>query len=501
MKSVSPTIGPKVGASKASKAQDLIYSSSYVHDDVSIRDAHAWFVSQPDIRCIGVVSHALDTAGLVTRETVYRYLYDHSDTNKPVSSIMTAKPFTVTGDTPVNLLLESFLASQAKNPHFYDDIVVFNNSRFAGLISVRDFLCEQSGSILHRLTAMEAQQAALIRQNKELFEQSFRHGQKETQYRSFLDHIPIPIIVFDVDGKLVDASARFFRLSGYSPRLQQELSFQKIFQNDYQTLKNSSNDYGTDTEMQQQIFHPLSMVCHDKPPMTVQAMIEQSSEWGHVVISIMGLGEGNGPAESSLAEIVLGTSPNPPGKITQAIKVRVRDEQMGGLASRVANNLVDREAEMDRLMSKLEKIIEVSQIVEKQPEPPPISAAPEEPPPDDQRQHLQGNLADFSVIDLCQILIQGQKTGQLLLYAAGETELHAYIYFAKGQFVHAKFRASPDDIRAGEEVLSRILELKKGSFDFIFNKEPSTITIHGDAMQLLMEACRRADEGTNGTAA
>jgi len=490
------TIMTKVGASKASKAQDLIYSSSYVHDDVSVRDAYAWFVSQPDMRCIGVVSHSLDSAGLVTREAIYRYLHDRSDAGKPVSSIMTAKPFTVTGDTPVNFLLESFLSAQSKSPHFYDDIVVFNNGRFAGLISVRDFLCEQASSVLHRLTAMEAQQAALIRQNKELFEQSFRHGQKETQYRSFLDHVPIPIIVFDAEGKLVDASARFFRLSGYSPRQQQELTFQKIFTNDYLALKNAATDYGTDTEMQQQIFHPLNMVCLDKPPMTVQSMVEQSTEWGYVVISIMGLGEGNSPATSSLAEVVLGTSPNPPGKITQAIKVRVRDEQMGGLASRVANNLVDREAEMDRLMSKLEKIIEVAQIVERQPEPSLISATPTEPPTDDERQHLNGNLADFSVIDLCQILIQGQKTGQLLLFEEGEEELHAYIYFTKGQFVHAKFRASPDDIRAGEEVLSRILSLKKGKFDFIFNKEPSAITIHGDAMQLLMEACRQADEGS-----
>jgi len=112
----------------------------------------------------------------------------------------------------------------------------------------------------------------------------------------------------------------------------------------------------------------------------------------------------------------------------------------------------------------------------------------------DERQHFQGKLGDFSVLELCHILIQGGKSGQLLLFLPEEEELHAYIYFSKGQFVHAKYRFAPDDIRQGDAVLGNILQMKEGTFDFIFDKPASAITIQGDSMSLLMDACHKADE-------
>lgn len=483
-----------MSSGKVTRAQDLIHSSSYVHTDVSIKEAQAWFVSQPDIRCLAVLNQTQERAGIVTRENVFQFICEKGDVTHPVSEIMNAEPFTIPGDTPVDELIETFISSQIKSPHFHEDIVVFGNGRFAGLIAVQDLLCSQLSLNLHRLVAMEAQQAALIRQNKDLFEQSFKHGQKETQYRSFLDHVPVPTVVFDLDGSFVDASSRFFRLTGVTKRADDHLIFGDFFKDDFGSLSAESGDYGTDTEWKQQVFHTLTLQLRDKPVMAVQATVEQSNEWGHIIISIMSLGSGNTIAPGSIADLVLETSPNPPGKITQAIKVKVKNESPGGLARKVANTLVDREPEITRLMSKLEKIIEVAHQVEQVSEKnqPAMPATPEQ--ADDQRQHLKGSLREFSVIDLCQILIQGQKSGQLLLFRDGDAELYAYIYFAKGQFVHGKLRGASGEVQSGDTVLSKILKLKNGHFDFIFNKEPSAITIHGDAMQLLMEACRQADE-------
>lgn len=112
----------------------------------------------------------------------------------------------------------------------------------------------------------------------------------------------------------------------------------------------------------------------------------------------------------------------------------------------------------------------------------------------DNRQHFKGTLRDFSILEICQIVIQGGKSGQLLVFRPDEEDLYAYIYFIKGHFVHAKCRFTEHDIRLGEEGLAYIFQMKEGTFDFIFDKLTSETTIQGDTMSLLMNACHKVDE-------
>jgi len=114
----------------------------------------------------------------------------------------------------------------------------------------------------------------------------------------------------------------------------------------------------------------------------------------------------------------------------------------------------------------------------------------------DKRQHFKGSIRDFSILEICQIVIRGEKSGQLLIFRPNEEDLHAYIYFAKGRFVHAKYRFADHDVRRGDEVLAHIFQMKEGEFDFILDKSTSETSIRGDTMSILMNACHKADEAS-----
>jgi hypothetical protein len=152
----------------------------------------------------------------------------------------------------------------------------------------------------------------------------------------------------------------------------------------------------------------------------------------------------------------------------------------------VANNLIDKENQVDRLMKKLDQIFTISAQIEQLPSTPPSVTEIESL----MTTNLTGMLSEFSVIDLCQILIQGTKTGQLLIYPPQSEELQAYLYFYCGSIVHAKH----SDGFEGESAIAPIVKIRQGTFEFIYNKTASITTIQGDPMGLLMDACRVNDE-------
>src|SRR5690606_7277126 len=134
-----------------------------------------------------------------------------------------------------------------------------------------------------------------------------------------------------------------------------------------------------------------------------------------------------------------------------------------------------------------ETIIEVAQKIENRSTETPL---PDSVTPAGQDEPMRGKPTDFSVIDLAQILVQGTQTGPLMLLRQKEPRYVGSIYFYCGSIVHAEALNSLD----GEEALPALLALKEGSFEFLFNQNSPTVTINGDAMGILMDACRRADE-------
>jgi PAS domain-containing protein len=476
-------------------AQDLIYSTNFVKDSVSLREVRTWFTTQPNVRSLGVVKED-GQIGLMMRDLLTQVLLEHAGNpailDQPISGFMIQNPLKVSASTPIHEIIERLLNERSNDESFFQDIIVCSEMEFIGLIVVKDVVVDQLGNIMHRLSAMEGQNSALARQNKELFENSFRQGQKETQFRSVFDYAPLPIVVFDKEGQFLAASLRFSHLAHYGyKQIDGNFQFTNLFANDFQAVISQAREMLNDASNPEQMFQSLNLLTFQQTATRVLTLVEITPDWGHVIISILRIQRDGEMLENHLSDIIKTTSLHPMGRITQAIKMKVQHKDAAGLARSVANNLIDREEEVDRLMTKLEKIIEFSSKVEQYKETPPSSSIEIE---KDERHHMRGTLSEFSVIDLCQILIQGTKTGQLLIYRPNENEVGAYIYFYCGGIVHAKFRDPNGNVSEGEQSLPQSLKIREGNFDFIFNKASPKTTIQGDPMGLLMEACRKADE-------
>ena len=162
------------------------------------------------------------------------------------------------------------------------------------------------------------------------------------------------------------------------------------------------------------------------------------------------------------------------------------DEQRAVLAETLAANLVDRSgAEGVALERKVQAVLEAARELEH-------SERKTERYAREQRRKevtMNGRLENFSAVDLAQVLVQGAKTGRLHLIGL-EAGREYHVYFERGRMVHG---IGP--FAEGEEAVCEALALHAGVFDFHFNELPHMRTIDTNPMALLMEACRRVDEG------
>lgn len=471
----------RVNTTIAKTAQDLIYTTNYVNDSVTMREVRTWFHTQPKAKTLAVVSKG-DDFGVITRERLNQCLLESPSPEMLIRDQpdLISDALKIDARATVQEMMDEILARHAQNENFFDDVIVHSGDQFMGLASMRDVVVSQLNYLMHRVSALEAQQASLAKQNKELFENSFRQGQKETQFRSFFDQAPLPIIVFDNQGRFLAATQRFFRFTDYTPKqIDSQYHFNRLFADSFEEVTQAV----TTAEENENPVRLLTIIPASKITLNVHAVVEISPDWGHVIVSIIGMGE---KGRLAAPEIIASTAPKAISRITQAIRNKVAEEQAKGLARSVASNLIDREDQIELLMKKLEKIFEISNKIEQFQEPEIIH---ENEGTEDQ--HLKGNLAEFSIVDLCQILVQGTKTGQLVIYLPEAPEKPAaYIYFYCGSIVHAKHQ----DGFVGVDALAPILSIRKGTFDFLFNRNSPENTISGDPMGLLMDACRKVDE-------
>ncbi|MDZ4816791.1 MAG: DUF4388 domain-containing protein [Verrucomicrobiota bacterium] len=106
---------------------------------------------------------------------------------------------------------------------------------------------------------------------------------------------------------------------------------------------------------------------------------------------------------------------------------------------------------------------------------------------------FQGQLGMFSSIDLVQLLVQGNKTGILILKAGSRNESQSFkIFFNNGQIIHSEGAGD-----SGHEALWKALRLTTGEFRFEFSSACPVKTISDNPMQLLLEACKRQDHETS----
>lgn len=104
---------------------------------------------------------------------------------------------------------------------------------------------------------------------------------------------------------------------------------------------------------------------------------------------------------------------------------------------------------------------------------------------------LWGNLKDFSLPDVIQLVGFGRKTGVLSVEYGG---VGSMLYFSGGNVIHAVSGAVE-----GEEAVYDLFHLEEGQFRFQAEVEPPHRTIFMDPTNLVMEAARLLDESSRGS--
>lgn len=99
---------------------------------------------------------------------------------------------------------------------------------------------------------------------------------------------------------------------------------------------------------------------------------------------------------------------------------------------------------------------------------------------------LEGNLKDFDLSDILQLIQMGKKTGALEVHADSDL---GNIYFSEGAAVHA----AATDIQ-GDEAVNRILRWRQGSFAFRPDMTTDQHSIQAPLQHLVLEAARQIDE-------
>lgn len=481
-----------MASQKNTLAQDLVYTTNYVEGTMSIADVKGWFQTQLTVSCLGIVCDQ-GVFGLISRSHLSQYLigqkHDPSVMRQPISEIMIGSPVVVEAGHDIDFIVNRLILNKAADDGFFNDILVQEAGQFVGLISARDLMIGHLENMSHRLTAHEAQLLALAKKNKELFENSFRQGRMETIYKDVFECTPLPLVVFDEGGKYAFANQKFLSVAGYTTKqIDTKLSFRKLFEGDFKTLfEEESTKWKDLSQRDNHSQYAMVLITRHDESLPCQVLISLTPDGQNLLLTIIssGLTDVVGPDDE--VEPKSSQAAKTAGKITQAIKLKLSKANAIGLGRSVATNLIDRETDMDQLMRKLEAIIDVAHKIETRKD---VTPSAGEPGNLAQDEPMRGKLSDFSVIDLAQILVQGTKTGQLMLLRSKEPRYMGSIYFYCGSIVHAETMSQ----LSGEEAMPSLLSMKQGSFEFLFNQNSPVVTINGDAMGILMDACRRADE-------
>jgi hypothetical protein len=99
---------------------------------------------------------------------------------------------------------------------------------------------------------------------------------------------------------------------------------------------------------------------------------------------------------------------------------------------------------------------------------------------------LAGDLQDFEITDVFQLIQLGQKDGTLRIQAADDVGI---VYFKNGMVAHAQTNAVQ-----GEPAIDIILSWKKGRFVFSPGQDMPQHTVDLPIQQVILEAARRIDE-------
>lgn len=169
--------------------------------------------------------------------------------------------------------------------------------------------------------------------------------------------------------------------------------------------------------------------------------------------------------------------------LEQQLAIISRQQKL--LENTIASHLLDQKVDPDNWSKKVDEVVKTAQRMELLEE-----KSTKDTGPANTQVTLQGCLDIFSVLDLIQLLIQGGKTGRLLLFNSSINDIPSNILFVDhGTIVHAEGLGL-----SGKNALFEALRITSGSFVFYYNSLSDKITINENTMFLLLEACRMQDE-------
>jgi len=99
---------------------------------------------------------------------------------------------------------------------------------------------------------------------------------------------------------------------------------------------------------------------------------------------------------------------------------------------------------------------------------------------------LEGNLEDFELTDVFQLIQLGQKDGGLRIESANDVGV---VYFKSGMVIHAK-----TNVIQGEPAIAAILSWKSGRFVFTPGESTLEHSVDLPIQQVILEAARLIDE-------
>lgn len=103
---------------------------------------------------------------------------------------------------------------------------------------------------------------------------------------------------------------------------------------------------------------------------------------------------------------------------------------------------------------------------------------------------IEGNIKDFPLTEVLNLLTFSNKSGILKIYGVSRGEnFNGEVYIVKGKIVDAKFNS-----KKGEEALFSIFSLEDGNFNFEAKELDIEENIKISMESLLLEAIRRSDE-------
>lgn len=193
-------------------AIDLMYHSEFVFPNTSVEHVLRIFRGQ-GIKYMTVVENESSRipVGFVARDRLFLLMASKYGfalyQNKHTSDVMEQNFLMIESSTDVRSMVEQ---SMLRDPEkLYDDLVIHNQYRYAGMVSIKNIITNQMENILHKNRHIDFQ-------NEVIKEVNCQVERTESRYRLLFESGVNAVAVLDHDGVIIQANRLFSLVTGYA---------------------------------------------------------------------------------------------------------------------------------------------------------------------------------------------------------------------------------------------------------------------------------------------